>query len=129
MDKPALDEAFLVASYGALEGRARAVGDDGRGNSPLTLDRLEGQGSVVCYPGMDQLESVRSAWGQTVRVVGRIARDSQTATPVVVTDVATIEPLRPMPPGAFRRARGVVPASPGTPLPEERIRHLRDAGG
>jgi len=82
---------------------------------------------VSCYLKAGEEENMRSVWGRRALISGKIGRQSATGRPVVVREVSSIEILKEILPGSYKRARGVIPWSSDSALPEQIIRRLRDA--
>jgi hypothetical protein len=85
----------------------------------------------VGYLGEGICAAARALVDQDVVVHGRVQRESATGIAVAVRDVTEVAavPVRETDPLAFRKFRGILPRREGDPLPEERIRRLRDGVG
>jgi hypothetical protein len=84
-------------------------------------------GDVLCTLAPGRQDLLADAWGRRAYVVGRIVRERGTNRPLAIDDVTEITLLPDAEPGALlRAAEGIAPAPPGSPLPEERIRRMRD---
>jgi hypothetical protein len=114
----------VLRAFGAVEGRIQTLSS--RGGLRFTLfDSLHDR-AVSCYLQEDQEEIMRGAWGRWARVHGWVSRDELTGRPFAVREIQKVEVLPEWEPGSYRKAIGVLPFDPGLPLPEERIRKLRD---
>lgn len=112
-------------AVGAVEGRIQTVSN--RGSLRFTLYDLVDDRAVSCYLREGEEDLLRNLWGRVVVVEGRIKRDPVFGRPASIRDIASVQPRTEPQPGAFRRARGVIPWSPGEPRPEEILRRARDA--
>lgn len=82
---------------------------------------------VICTLAPGRQELLDGAWGRQAYVAGRVIREAATGRPLAIDDLAEITLLPEVEPGSLlRAARGISPVAPGTPLPEDRIRRLRD---
>ena len=70
---------------------------------------------------------MRDAWGRAAIVEGWVERNSLTGMPAVVSDIVGIHLITEGQPAGFQFARGILPREQGDPLPEDRIRLVRDA--
>lgn len=117
-----------IRSLGSVEGRIEAKPPVPRGRFVLR-DSVWG-GDVACTLAPGRLDLLDGAWGRRAYVAGRVLRERDTSRPLAIDDVAEITLLPEAEPGSLLRAvRGISPVAPGTPLPEDRIRKLRDAWG
>ena len=66
-------------------------------------------------------------WGKLATVEGVVSRDPATGRPIAVRHVERVEPHDECSPDAYKAARGAVVPMPGSELPEDTIRRLRDA--
>ena len=124
--KPMTDETPSESvSIGAITGNALALNSRSELLFILYDDVLDKR--VECHfpPGYE--ETMREAWGKRVRVYGTITRDWETGVAKTVRNLLDVEILEEPEPGAFRKAKGIIPWKPGDPLPEEVIRLSRDA--
>lgn len=112
-------------AVGAVEGRIQTVSN--RGSLRFTLYDLVDDRAISCYLREGEEDLLRNLWGRVVVVEGRIKRDAVLGRPASIRDIASVQPRTEPQPGAFRRARGVIPWSPGDPRPEEILRRARDA--
>jgi hypothetical protein len=117
--------AGLVGAYGSVEGRIETLTH--RRWLGFTLYDLLHDRGIRCYLEPEQADLARGAWDQRVVVQGWIRRDPATGLPVSISPVLSIEPVPEREPGSFLRARGIAPAGPNEPSPEEAIRRIRDA--
>jgi hypothetical protein len=81
---------------------------------------------ITCYLKEGQEDLIRDFWGKQVAVSGKIYRNAQTGRPYAVRNITIIRPIEDVPPGSYRRARGVLAGKLGQ-SPEQLIRSLRDA--
>lgn len=81
---------------------------------------------VNCYLKEGEEERMRNAWGKRAVVSGRIGRQSESGRPIVIREVKAIQIVKDTEPGSYRRARGVLPWSPGDEKPEDTLRRLRN---
>jgi len=115
----------LLHAYGAIEGRIQTLSSRG-GLRFVLYDSLFGR-AVYCYLDPGREEMMRGAWDRRATVEGWVSREPVTGRPVSVRHVSRVELIDDIPRGSYRRARGVVPARPNDPPPEDGIRVLRDA--
>ena len=115
----------LISAYGAVEGRVQTIASP----DPLRFvlhEAIEGR-EVACSLAPDRKHLIQLAWGRRALVEGWVSRDRETGRPVRIENVSGITLLDDVEPGSLlRAARGIAPAAPGAPLPEETIRRLRD---
>jgi len=111
-------------SYGVIAGKVENL--IGHKNLKLTLyDTLFNKG-VICYVEEEKRELLRNIWGKNVTVSGCIYRDIITGRPIEIHDIETIE-IIPLPePGAYKKARGILPWKTGDETAEQTIRRIRD---
>ena len=81
---------------------------------------------VTCYLKEGQEDFIRDFWGKQVTVSGKIYRNAQNGRPYAVRDITYVRLTDNVPPGSYRRARGVLAGKLGQ-SPEQLIRSLRDA--
>ena len=112
-------------SIGAITGSALALNSRSGLRFILYDDVLDKR--VECHFPPGHEETMRDAWGKRVRVYGTITRDWETGVAKTVRNLLDVEILEEPEPGAFRKAKGIIPWKPGDPLPEEVIRLSRDA--
>ncbi|MGH2365599.1 MAG: hypothetical protein ACRDHX_13235 [Chloroflexota bacterium] len=114
----------VLRAFGAVEGRVQTLMS--RAGLRFTLfDSLHDR-AVSCYLHEDQAEIMRGAWGRWARVHGWVSRDEANGRPFAIREIKKVEVLQDWEPGSYRRALGVLPYDPKLPLPEERLRKLRD---
>lgn len=82
---------------------------------------------VNCYLKEGDEERMRNAWGKRAVVSGKIGRRADTGRPIVIREVKFIDVLGNVEPGNYRRAKGVLPWSPGDEKPEDVLRRMRNA--
>jgi hypothetical protein len=114
-----------TAAYGAVEGRIQTLTN--RGSLRFTLYDVLHDKAVTCYLREGQQEMMLDHWGQRAMVEGLVSRDPVSGRPVSIRQITAVEALDKARPGAFDRARGIVPFTAEDPKPEELIRRLRDA--
>ena len=112
-------------SIGAVKGRVQTLSN--RGGLRFNLYDTIHDKAVACYLSSGQESLMREAWGKLATVSGKVSRDASTGRPIAIRQIMDVEILDDVLPGAYRRARGVVPWHPGYKKPEEIIRELRDA--
>ena len=115
----------LSVSIGAVSGRVQTLSS--RGGLRFNLYDTIHDKAVACYLQTGQEELMREAWGRRARVSGRVSRESDTGRPVAIRQILDVEILEDAGQGSYRLARGAVPLAPGSEMPEEVIRRLRDA--
>lgn len=114
-----------VKSYGAIEGRVQTLSNR-KGLRFNLYDTLHDR-AVSCYLQEGKEDLMREVWGKRVVVKGEISRERLSGRPVVVRQITDIRVLPETERGSYLEARGAAPRKPGTPMPEEVIRRLRDA--
>ncbi|MDE2670779.1 MAG: hypothetical protein OXI51_14130 [Chloroflexota bacterium] len=114
----------LAVSVGAVEGTVEVLSSR-RGLRFNLYDSLFDR-AVSCYVRSDAGDLLRDIWGKRVVVEGRVSRDPA-GRPVAVREISEVTVVDPPVPGGWRRARGAIPARPGSPRPEEILRRVRDA--
>lgn len=117
--------ASTTPAVGAVDGRIQTVSN--RGSLRFTLYDLVDDRAISCYLREGEEDLLRDLWGQRVVVEGRVKRDPVTGRPASIREIVSVVPRADPQRGAFRRARGVIPWSPGDPRPEEVLRRARDA--
>lgn len=115
----------LRPALGAIEGTVEVISRR-RGLHFNLYDSLHDR-PVSCYVSGEHADLMRDIWGKRVIVQGLVSRDAERGWPFAVRQVTRIEPVPDVPPGSYRRARGVLPRRPGQPRAEEAIRRTRDA--
>ena len=123
---PAIPATETVrTALGAVEGRVQTLTE--RKSLRFTLyDGLHDR-AVSCYVREDQQEVMRDWWGKRAIVEGEVSRDIESGRPIAVRKITRVQVLSEVERGSYLSARGVAPMKPGSPLPEEVIRWLRDA--
>jgi len=120
----AISETVRTA-LGAVEGRVQTLTQ--RKSLRFTLyDDLHDR-AVSCYAREAQQETMRGWWGKRAIVEGEVSREIDSGRPVAVRKITRVQMLSEVERGSYLSARAVAPARPGSPLPEEVIRRLRDA--
>jgi len=119
--------SLLVSAYGSVEGRVQPI--TSRTPNRFVLFHPLREAAVACYPSEDQYDALHRAWGRRARVEGWVTRDGSDGRPLSVRQVKRLTILEEGQLGSYLRARGISPAAPGDPTPEERIRRMRDADG
>ena len=112
-------------SRGEVTGLAQSLNGDG--GLTLVLREHIVNKPVECFFDPEHEETIREAWGKRVTVYGMVERDAMTGSPRFVRDAKKVVILPEVEPGAYKKARGIIPWKPGDPLPEEVIRLSRDA--
>ena len=112
-------------SLGEVTGLAQSLNGDG--GLTLTVRENIVNKPVECFFDPEYEETIREAWGKRVTVYGMVESDSTTGMPRFVRDARKVDILPEVEPGAYKKARGIIPWKPGDPLPEEVIRLSRDA--
>lgn len=115
----------LRPALGAIEGTVEVLSRR-RGLHFNLYDSLHDR-PVSCYVSAEHADLMRDIWGRRVIVQGLVSRDAERGWPFAVREVTRIEPVPDVPPGSYRRARGILPRRPGQPRAEEAIRRTRDA--
>lgn len=111
-------------AYGAIEGRVETL-TRRRGLRFTLFDSLFDH-AVSCYLQEGREEDMRGAWGKRCLVEGVVTRDGQSGRPLAIRQVRAVNILPEVPRDGYLRARGILPWSPSTPLPEAIVRQLRD---
>lgn len=112
------------ASWGSVRGKVQTISE--RNALSFTLYDSLFDLAVRCTVAADRRELLRDIWGKEVEVTGRVRRDPHTGRPEAISDVTEIEVIELDAPSGYRRARGILTSVADLPLPEERIRRLRD---
>ena len=112
-------------SLGEVTGLAQSLSGDG--GLMLTVRENIVNKPVECFFEPEYEDAIREAWGKRVTVYGMVESDSKTGLPRFVRDARKVVILPEVEPGAYKKARGIIPWKPGDPLPEEVIRLSRDA--
>lgn len=120
-----LPRPSYVSAYGAIEGHVQTL-TSRKGLRFTLFDSLHDQ-AVSCYLDDSQEELMRGVWGHRAIVEGWVSRDPVSGRPVTIRHIENVISLPDIQPGSYERAGGVLPYAPDSPLPEERIRLLRDA--
>lgn len=114
----------MISALGVVEGRIQTL--TSRDRLRFTLYDAIHDKAVTCYGTEEQQDLLRGIWDKRAIVHGWISRDPVTGRPVTIRQIRAIEPVREVPAGSYRRARGVVQPLPDAPLPEVTIRRMRD---
>jgi hypothetical protein len=69
---------------------------------------------------------LRDIWGKNVTVIGYIYRDMITGRPLEIHDIQSIDVIQTPEPGAYKKARGILPWRLGDETAEQTIRRIRD---
>lgn len=115
---------LLSSAWGAIEGQIQTLTN--RASLRFTLFDTFHDRAVSCYLDQGHDDIIRDAWGRRATVEGLISRDPESARPVSIRSIASIEILPDDIPH-YEEARGIVSVRDGAPSPEEIIRRLRDA--
>jgi hypothetical protein len=113
----------IPPAYGAVEGRVQTL--TSRAGLRFTLYDTLYDRAVSCYLAEGFEDIMRDAWGHRAVVEGLVTRDPDSGRPLAVRQVTGVELLSELPPGGYRKLRGI---SPSSLRAEEAIRRLRDAG-
>jgi len=117
-----------IHALGSVQGRIEAEPTLAPGR--FVLHETVWGGDVICTLAPDRQELTDGAWGRRAYVAGRVIRERGTNRPLAIDDVVEITLWPDAAPGSMlRAARGFSPVPAGTPLPEARIRALRDGWG
>jgi hypothetical protein len=112
-------------AIGTVEGRVQTLTE--RKSLRFTLyDGLHDR-AVSCYVREDQREVMPDWWGKRAIVEGEVSREIESGRPIAVRKITRVQTLSEVERGSYLAARAVAPMRPGSPLPEEVIRRLRDA--
>jgi hypothetical protein len=114
-----------IQNKGAVTGRIQTLLS--RGGLRFTLYDLLHDKAVSCYLEEGKEDLLRDAWGRLAIVEGLVRRDPITGRPMAIRHVSTIHVPPDQAPDAYQAARGAVPLPPGSQMPEDVIRRLRDA--
>lgn len=117
--------AFPVATHGTVTGRVQALSN--RGGLRFTLYESVNDRAVSCYLSRGDEDVMIDIWGKLATVEGTVSRDPATGRAIAVRQVRDVETHDECTPDAYKAARGAVVPMPGTDLPEDVIRRLRDA--
>lgn len=113
-----------VVTKGAVSGRVQTLTN--RGSLRFTLYDLLHDKPVSCYLAEGKEHLMLDAWGKLAIVEGSVRRHPITGRPLTIRNVTVVD-VRPDPDiAAYRAARGAVPM-PVNVMPEDAIRHMRDA--
>ena len=116
----------LLGAYGSVQGRVVASA----GDCPvrfLLLDHLD-RGPIAGYLREDQRALLRGALDRRAVVEGWVNADGASDRPLTVRRITGVELLDDVPRGfLLMKARGILPAMPGEPPPEVRVRQMRDS--
>ncbi len=115
----------LQTSIGAVVGRVQTLSN--RGGLRFNLYDTIHDKAVSCYLQQGQEELMREVWGKRVTVSGTVSRERHLGRPVAIRHILSIDVLEDIAQGSYHRARGAVLWREGDKMPEEIIRHLRDA--
>lgn len=117
--------ASTIGAYEAIEGRIEeAIPRDPR---RFILRPAIGGEPVSCSLDPDGPTIPDNVWGRRAVVEGWVSRDGETGRPIAIDDVRNVTPMPDIEPGSIIRSlRGIAPAPPGSPPPEELIRQWRD---
>lgn len=118
------DTPMNQVSLGSVRGRVQTISE--RKKLTFVLYDALFDNAVRCTVAADRQELVRGIWGKQVEVTGKVRRDTRTGQPTTISEVIGIDVIEMEAPGNYRRARGILAAIADLPLPEERIRQLRD---
>ena len=114
-----------TVSVGAITGRIQTLSN--RAGLRFNLYDTLHDKAVACYLTAGQEELMREGWGRRAMVTGRISRDQRSGRPVAVRQIVRLDILDDAEPASYLNARGAVRWEPGSRLPEDIIRGLRDA--
>jgi hypothetical protein len=114
-----------VSAFGSLVGVIHTL-SQARGLHFRISEETYGR-SVAGKFDVQLTDDMRELWGNRATVDGLITRDAQTGWPLAIMDVRRASPAPESKPGAFLRARGIIPYSPDAEPSEVTIRRLRDA--
>ncbi len=112
-------------SFGVMAGQVQPLTN--RGSLRFVLyDEIHDK-AVSCYLEPGQEEKLRQLWGRRAQVSGQISRERDSGRPVSIRRITNIDPIKDVPPGTYRDAKGALPLPIGSPNPEDVIRKMRDA--
>ncbi len=115
----------VKTALGAIAGRVQTLSE--RKSLRFTLYDALHDRAVSCYVREDQRELMRDWWGKRSIVEGEVSREIESGRPIAVRKVTRVQTLSEVERGSYLSARAIAPMRPGSPLPEEVIRRLRDA--
>ncbi|HEY7088818.1 MAG TPA: hypothetical protein VH518_12055 [Tepidisphaeraceae bacterium] len=122
----AIEPIDPILSFGTVRGKLQTVSD--RRGLRFMLYEVNTDRAVTCYidpEGNVDMETLRNDWGKLATVVGIVRRDPKTGHATTVRKVRDIHVIDPLPKGAWRRVRGIAPATTSE-TPEQAIRRVRD---
>lgn len=115
--------ARTTKSLATVRGRVETLSH--RKGLRFTLYELATDRPLSCYLQSDHEDHMRDAWGHIADVTGIVTRDAETARPLGVRRVTSVDVVPEGEAGGFLRARGAVG---GAEPAEAVIRRIRDAG-
>lgn len=119
-------EAPRRGAYGSVTGRIQTL--TSRNALRFTLyDHIHDR-AVSCYLVEGRQAMMREMWDRIATVEGWVTRDPRTGRPLTVRRVSRVTALHEAEPQDYMKARGAQPLDDGEPMPEDKIRRLRDAG-
>lgn len=116
---------FPTAAYGSVTGRVQSLSN--RGGLRFTIYEVMSDRAVSCYLAPGSEGTMINVWGQLATIEGDVSRDPATGRPIAVRHVEDVAIHDECDVEGYKRARGAVVPLPGTDLPEDIIRRLRDA--
>jgi len=117
--------AFPVPAHGTVTGRVQALSN--RGGLRFTLYEAISDRAVSCYLARGGEDVMIDIWGRLATIEGVVSRDPATGRPIAVRQIRDVQTHDECSPDAYKAARGAVVPMPGSDLPEDVIRRLRDA--
>lgn len=122
----AVERRELHTSYGSLRGRVQTISN--RTRLRFMLYEASTDRAVTCYLGSESEvaeQDLGKCFGKSAAVEGTIRRDPVTGNATTIRNVRSITIIPPLPPGAWRRVRGMAPALTKM-SPEDAVRAVRD---
>ena len=118
-----------------VTGRSRTIGSvtgvikgiNGSGQQYVSVYEHGSAAAVRCYVDDEQLKWALSAWGSMVYVQGHLTRDRGSRRKREIRQIVKYHLVQDQKRTRFENAIGVGEWRPGSPLPEDIIRELRDA--
>jgi hypothetical protein len=114
-----------IISFGTIKGKVQTISS--RGKLKFTLYDPIFDKAITCYLDEQQEGKLKEIWGKQIHVTGRINRAPDSGRAVSIREITNIEPVIEVPPGSFKRARGIFNWSEGDEPAESIVRRTRDA--
>lgn len=116
---------FPTSALGSVTGRVQSLSN--RGGLRFTIYEVLSDRAVSCYLSPGREDTMIDIWGKLATVQGEVSRDASTGRPIAIRHISSVNVQDECETEAYKQARGAVVPLPGSDLPEEIIRRLRDA--